>query len=393
MFIHNKKKKFILSIVNFIIETICLPQKIFSKKNELNSIIPNKILLLRLDHIGDVVMTSPAFSLLREKFPNARIMLLTNPAGKQLFSNDHRIDEVLAFSWPWHHQKMREGFSWSKIKELIQLIRRLRKEKLDILIDFRGDLRFIALFGVLTGAKFRLSNSRSGESSLIHHISNYDIAKHEVERSLDVIECLVGSNGYIRPEIYLSDNEVPVVKALIEAETNAPFPEKFAILAPYSSREVKSWPHTHFREIIVHLLSQDFTVFVVGTREDRLNSEGLIGDFADNVFTLAGGTSIRELTTLISISSLVVGVDTGVLHLASCFDVPIVAIFGSTRSVEFRPYSPYAIVVESNTCVCNQFLHLKCDHAVNGYAKCLHELAPGPVIRAIEGVSKVRYLV
>ena len=386
MFIHNKKKKFVLSIVNVIIELLWLPQKIFSNKNKFREIVPQKILLLRLDHIGDVVMTSPSFSLLRERFPQAKILLLTNAAGKQLFSNDHRINEVLVFNWPWGQQKIEERFSLSKIKELIRLILRLRKERLDIVIDFRGDLRFIVLFGVLTGARVRVSNSRSGKSSLLHHISNYDISRHEVERSLDVIECFVSSNAPARPEIYLNNSDISAIKLFVEAEICAPFPAKSAIIAPYSSREVKSWPPIYFKEVISYLKSKGFTVFVVGTKHDKANAEDMISDFDKDVFSFAGKTSVRELAVLISMSTIVVGVDTGVLHLASCFDVPIVAIFGSTRSIEFRPYSPYTTIVESNTCTCNQFLHLKCDHEVNGYAKCLYQLAPATVIQAIDSV-------
>jgi heptosyltransferase-3 len=361
MFIHNKKKKFVLSIVNVIIELISLPAKLFRKETNLNNIEPAKILLLRLDHIGDVIMTSPSFSLMRERFPAARILLLTNGAGKQLYQEDHRIDEVWVFNWPWGQQRIREKFSWSKIKELIEIILKLRRENIDVFVDFRGDLRFIFLFGVLTGARFRVSNSRSGKSSLLHHISDYDVSKHEVERSLDVLKVFGNLKGPVRPEIYLNNTEISDVKTLIEKVINAPLPGKLAVIGPYSSRDVKSWPSAYFVEVISYLREKDFTVLIVGTAADQNHSEDLISGFNEGVFSFAGKTTVRELAAMVSVSSVVVGVDTGVLHLASCFDVPIIAIFGSTRSIEFRPYSPFAKIVESNTCICNQFLHLKCD--------------------------------
>jgi ADP-heptose:LPS heptosyltransferase len=386
MLIHNKKKKFILSIVNIFIELICLPQKIFSSKTNFLKTSPDKILLIRLDHIGDVVMTSPAFSLLRERFPESKILLLTNSAGKELFSNDPRINEVLAFNWPWGQQKVKERFLFSKIKELFHLIVQLRKENLDILIDFRGDLRFIVLFGVLTQTKIKISNSRSGKSSLLNHISDYDISRHEVERSLDVIECMVNSKGEVRPEIYLKNTEISSAKRFVESEIKVPFPSKLAIIAPYSSRDVKSWPSAYFGEVISYLRKNDFTVIVVGTKDDKDSAEDMISEFPNNVFSSAGRTSARELAALISISTLVVGVDTGVLHIASCFDIPIVAIFGPTRSIEFRPYSAHCHLVQTNTCKCNQFMHLKCDCPVDGYAYCLYNLKPSSVIHEISKI-------
>jgi heptosyltransferase-1 len=331
-------------------------------------------------------MTSPAFSLLREKYPESKILLLTNSAGKELFSRDPRINEVLAFNWPWGQQKIKERFSLSKVKELSRLIARLRKEKLDFLIDFRGDLRFIVLFGVLTQTKVKISNSRSGKSSLLDHISNYDISKHEVERSLDVIKCMVDTPEKARPKIHLKSTEISGIRQFVENEINGPFPSKLAVIAPYSSRDVKSWPDVYFLEVISYLRSEDFTVIVVGTKDDRLAAEEIVSEFPDGVFSFAGRTSARELAALVSISTLVVGVDTGVLHIASCFDTPIVAIFGPTRSAEFRPYSPHSHLVQSNTCRCNQFMHLKCDCPVDGYANCLYNLKPSSVIQVISKI-------
>ena len=384
MFIHNKKKKFVLSIVNVIIEIISLPVRLLRKEINPIDIEPKKILLLRLDHIGDVVMTSPSFSLMRARFPKAKILLLTNEAGRQLYKQDPRIDEVWVFNWPWEQQRTGEHFSWTKIKELKTIILKLRQENIDVFVDFRGDLRFIFLFGVLTGTRFRMSNSRSGKSSLLHQISEYDVAKHEVERSLDVLKLFGSLNGPVRPQIYLDNEEICELKIIIENTTSSPIPGKIAVIGPYSSRDVKSWPSAYFVEVIRYLREKDFTVLVVGTAADHTHATDLISEFKEGVFSLAGKTSVRQLAALVSISSIVIGVDTGVLHLAACFDVPIIALFGSTRSIEFRPYSPFAVVVDSQCCTCNQFLHLKCDQPVSGYAKCMTQIKPSAVVQEID---------
>ncbi|NEU10237.1 glycosyltransferase family 9 protein [Flavihumibacter sp. R14] len=388
--IHNKKKGFALKMINVLIRVLYFPGKLFSKKPDLLTLKPEKILMLRLDHIGDVVMTSPAFSVLRERFPYSKILLLTDTVGQQLFSKDPRIDEVLVYNWPWVHQKKNNRFTAQRVRELYRLVIRLRREKIELLIDFRGDLRFIALFGVVAGAKIRISNSRCGNSELLHSISDYDVSRHEVERSLQVVECFGETGKHLKPQIYLEGHETPAIRQKLERLTGASFPDKFAVIAPYSSKDVKSWPTDYFRQVISHLSATGYTVIVVGTNEDRDHAVDMIKNISGEVYCLAGETSIRELAALVSISTVIIGVDTGVLHIAACFDVPVVAIFGSTRSVEFRPYSPSAQVLETKTCQCNQFMHDKCDYSINGYAQCLSQLKPSKVIEAIEEIQQNR---
>lgn len=387
MHIHNKKKKIALSIFNLLVELSYLPFKLFLKKVDIFTYEPKKILLVRLDHIGDIVMTTPSFSLIRKRFPSAKIYLLANSGAKNLLNGDPRIDEIIVFNWPWSQPKTKGRFSWTKIKELIAVIWKIRKENIDLFIDFRGDLRFILLFGFLTGIRIRVSNSRSGKSSFLKHVSEYNVEKHEVERSADVLQCFVQPEAPLRPKIFFEEQELLNIKMLVEREINADFPQKLAIIAPYSSRDVKSWPNSYFQELIHHVSSKAYTVILVGTASDQIYASQLIAAFKENVFSLAGKTSVRELGALVKQASIVIGVDTGVLHLASCFEVPIIALFGSTRSVEFKPYSPHTTVLDSGTCTCNQFLHVTCDSEVDGYAKCLSQLKPSSVIQAFDKLS------
>lgn len=384
MVIHDKKKKLVLSIINFVIELLYAPVRLFSRKIDFSSFVPRKILLIRLDHIGDVVMTSPAFTLLKDKFPESEIILLTSSAGKQLYSNHPAVDKLVQFNWPWSYQKSDNRFTFKKIKQIADIVILLRKEKIDLCVDFRGDIRFVILFGVLTGARCRISNSRSGNSSLLHNITPYHNLKHEVDRSLEVLECIVKPEAKIYPRLKIHDEELNAAKRFVASVTGSSVPGQIALIAPYSSQHIKSWPDDHFRQVMKHLVARGFTVLVLGTDEDRVEADALTAGFEENVYSITGRTKIREAAALICMSDVIIGVDTGVLHIASCFNTLIVAIFGATRSLEYAPYSKYATVVDSGTCVCNQFLHMSCDHPVNTFSKCLYQLSPTTVIGAIE---------
>ena len=384
MIIHNKNKRLSALIINAIIEFLWLPKRLFSHKTDLQQLNPNKILVLRLDHVGDVVMTSPSFAFLRKRFPTAKIILLADSTCKHLYQSDPNLNEILTFNWPWAHQKKNNKLTFLKIREIFNLIVKLRKEKIDLFIDFRGDLRFVFLFGVLTGSIVRISNSRIGQSSLLHHIAEYKVSSHEVERTLDVVKCLGGQITQTRPHLTLKETELKEIKCLIQRETGVAVHDKIAVIAPYSSQDIKSWPGSYFIEVISYLDENGYLTLILGTGDDLDDSLSMITPACKNVFSLAGKTDIRQVAALIAVSTVVVGIDTGVLHIASCFDVPVIAIFGPTRPLEFKPYSPYTSVIDSVACECNQFLHLECDCPVDGYALCLTKALPSSVIRAIE---------
>lgn len=383
MVIHDKRKKIALGLVNFFIESLYFPVRLFSRKIDFEGFTPRKILLIRIDHIGDVVMTSPAFTLLKERYPESEILLLTSSAGRQLYGSHPEIDRVLEFNWPWSYQKSDNRFTVQKFREIYSLVSLLRKEQIDLFVDFRGDLRFVLLFGLFAGAKVRISNSRSGKSSLLHHIIPYDHDKHEVERSIEVLRCLVTPAAKYYPSLTLLPADIEAAQRSVSGATGISDFSRVALIAPYSSQHIKSWPDGHFQQVIRHLVEKDFTVLVMGTWEDEADAMQLVAPFPRNVFSIAGKTGIREAAALISMSAVIVGVDTGVLHLASCFDIPIVAIFGATRSLEYAPYSAKTRVVDSGLCKCDQFLHMKCDEPVSTYSWCLAQLTPDRVIRAV----------
>jgi ADP-heptose:LPS heptosyltransferase len=383
--IANRKKRFALQAFNLVTSLLFLPKKIFRKPVDFDNINPTKILLIRLDYIGDVVMTSPTFPLLKQRFPDASISLLTNSIAKQLLQGDKNIDNIYVFNWPWRHLRKSDGFTFQKIKVLIKLVAQLRREKFDMVVDFRGDIRFLLLFGVFIGAKVKLSNSRSGNRDIPDHVSAYDIAKHEVERTQDIIKCVIQTEKYTRPNIQITRQKESEAIELLEKITGSAFSSNSIVVAPFSSKDIKSWPLAHFQRVISYLSSRH-TIFIVGTSEDEPVATALI-DKCENVFSLAGKTSIVQLAAVTKLCSLVVGIDTGVLHIASCFSTPILAIFGPTRSIEYRPYSPLCTVVENEHCTCDQFTHAKCDRMTDGYAGCLKDLGADLVINQLEKMS------
>lgn len=380
------KKKVAFFVLNMAVSALSLPARLLKRSTNLSELRPKKILIIRLDYIGDVVMTSPAFSFLRSKFPEASISLLTNGVARDLYKSDSNLDKIWVYNWPWRLLRKDNGFNRAKVRELFHLVRSLRKERFDLVVDSRGDTRFLLLFGVLVGAKTKIGNSRSGKTGVLDFTALHDPDKHEVERSFDALRCFGNGPTELQPYINLTDNEIEKATGLVKS-LNTEGRKKVALIAPYSSKDVKSWPMEYFEEVISHLLTENYLVLVAGTKDDVESAYRLTGAFVKNVYSLAGKTSIVELAALTSVCQLVVGVDTGVLHIASCFKTPIVAIFGPTRACEYRPYSKQSVVADNQSCACDQLTHAKCDIPVGDYAKCMFELTPGAVVAAIDRIQ------
>lgn len=330
-------------------------------------------------------MTSPCFTFLKSRFPNSSLHLLTNAAAASLYKGDPSLSTIHTFDWPWSHLRSNNKFTMAKLRRLFQLVVYLKKERFDLMIDFRGDIRFVVLFGVLIRAKIRIGNSRSGDSRLLHHVSQYELSRHEVERALDVVSFFGEPPGKLSPHIPLSTQDRLTAVQLIQEVAGGTVPEKKVILAPYSSKDIKSWPVDYFMKVIAFLSAHEYHVFVVGAKGDAANAADLAAPFGKYVYSIAGLTSLRQLAALTALAELVVGVDTGVLHIASCYNTPIVAIFGPTRAVEYRPYSSALKIADSQSCTCNQFTHSSCSRHTHGYAGCMNDLQPEAVINAIKG--------
>ena len=131
-----------------------------------------KILVIRLDQIGDVVMTRPALKAIQERFPQAEMDALVSSETAPLFSFIPGIHTVIVFKGGW-----------------FSILRLLRLRKYDLAIDFRGDLRNIALMAA-AGIPHRLGYGITGGGFLLTHEGRFSRRLHQVELNLQLLSPL-----------------------------------------------------------------------------------------------------------------------------------------------------------------------------------------------------------
>ncbi len=297
---------------------------------------PNNILIIKPSSLGDIVLALPALTALRKSFPNARISWLVRPTFAQLLENHPHLDQIIPFD---RELLGRAWFSPSALGALISLIRRLRRARFDLTIDFQGLFRTGSLAWLSACPKrFGMADAREfAHLFYSHKVPRQPNRIHLVDYYLDIIRA--AGAGALDVEFVLPDNAAAAdsVAALLRADAVAP--DSYAVLVPGSAHTDKCWPVDRFAALAGKIAS-DFALSIVatGTKGESQNVEKLRSLAPVPVANLAGRTSLAELIELMRKARLVVTNDTGPGHIAAALGVPIVMIFGRSNPARVAPY-------------------------------------------------------
>src|SRR3989344_6272377 len=144
---------------------------------------PEKILIIRNDHIGDMALATPVWRELKKCFPNSRITVLADPINKILIEKDSNVDEIIDIGLFWRKKNLKSLLNYLKI------LRKIRKERFDVGIDLRRSWLNIFLFLFLGKVKARVSyyNINGGKAFLTHPIF-YDKKINVINENINLIE-------------------------------------------------------------------------------------------------------------------------------------------------------------------------------------------------------------
>ena len=328
-----------------------------------------KILLIRLRRIGDIIMTTPAVSVLREGFPQASISYVVEKPYKSLVDGNPNLDKIIALS--------RE----KTIRESLSVIRQIRKEKYDLVLDFHGGPR-ASLIALFSKAKLKI-----GYRIKYRHII-YDIAIprskengyfHSVENHINLVKVL-GIKVNSLPPLELPQaqkEEHEKVKRIVNEKGLDS--SKNIILHISAGNEFRDWGVENLIQLINLLASlEGIKIILIGEEEDRNVEEEILRKADHPLFSLVGMLNLRELRELISHSTLFVGSDSGPMHIAASTSTPIVAYFGPTLSAHFAPWMAKASIIEKDF-DCRPCKQKQCHYKD---FRCLQSIKPEEVYEA-----------
>jgi heptosyltransferase-1 len=323
-----------------------------------------RVLIVRLSAMGDVIHTLPAVHFLRQVFPQAFIGWLIEERWAELLcapGSPRRgprsvlrplVDEVHTVNLKeWRKSR----FSITTLQHAARVWNDVRDARYDVAVDLQGAIRS-AVLARWSGARtvYGVAEPREAPASLWYTRRVVARGRHVIEQNLSVAEALVGHRAAMTPKELPCDlrndlpNELPK-EPQAEQHISRQLAElgigEFAILNPGAGWGAKRWPAERYGEVAGKLADQGIaSILNYGPGEEELVRAA---EAASGGTARAMSSTITELIALTRRARLFIGGDTGPMHLAAALRVPVVAIFGPTDPARNGPYGTPSIVLRS----------------------------------------------
>ena len=331
-------------MIHYILKTAFITCRLINgnlihKRENLNLSKIKKILVIRTDGLGDVVMSTPAFRALREFFPYSNITLLTASWSKELVETIPAFDEIIYFDAPWIVKKSKR--KWIR---LFQTIKELRRKYFDLAIDLRGDFRNNIMM-YLCGIKYRMGFNITGCEFFLTHIVACGEDHHPVNSMFSLIR-------YLNPEerkkytlsLWITEEDRRFANTLL-AENNLSDNHLIVVIHPGAKWSGRHWVPERYGQIADRLIKEyEAKVILAGGPTDFGITKQILDSMTQRPI-MAGKSSIRQFCALLERSDLFIGVDSGPMHMATAMGTRVIALFGPARPEAVGPYGDGHIVV------------------------------------------------
>ncbi len=283
-----------------------------------------KILITRTDRIGDLVLSTPIFSALRKRFPDAWIACLTSIDNRALVEGNLYLDEVILYD-----KKDREKSFWGNLK----LAWGLRRKRFDIVIHFHATNR-MHLLTWMAGIPHRIGWTRRLSWALTQGFSDVKVEgkKHEAAYNFDLlaplgIACPDSFRTFI-PVTERNEQSLENLTAHLEISSHKPW----IALLPSASCPSKRWPAGSFARVLDFLKEKTAAeILMIGAREDRPILDKIRTLTSTPFHDLTGRLSLGMLAVLLKKSALLISNDSGPVHIAGAVGTPVISIFGRNQ--------------------------------------------------------------
>ena len=303
------------------------------------------ILIIKPSSLGDVVRSVPIFHGLRERYEDARISWVIRPDCASLLDHLPGLHERIAFD-RWTFARM--GRSMSATKAFAGFLRHLRMQRFDLVLDLQGLFRSGFLSRV-TGSPVRLGFSHAREMAPIfytHRIGCQE-GEHIVESLWRFADRLGFGRAEMRFDLTLDAGAEADARDLLHCSgLSADYP--YGVMLVGGSESSKRWSPSGFGRV-ADVLRQEYHIptVLLGTGETEHQIAQMVDREArGGIVNLINKTSLPQLTAILKSARLVVGNDSGPLHIAAALGVPLVALYGPTDPRVVGPYGQCDGVVE-----------------------------------------------
>jgi len=333
----NKKRKLIIYAINLI--GLVLYPFFFVLRNKwrnarkelLRKLQNNEIGTIGInctDRLGDILFLTPVLKALRKSYPSVKLTVFTNKTGQEIFKSNPAVDEIIVVDNFWSNKSLvniRE-FVRSFNASYFKTIREIRRKKLDVILEVKGDFRNIVLFDIFLGAQYLVGYALSGFGWMLDWELEYQSGMHEIDAKLRIAE-LLGAKATDRGmELFLSPDDERFADEFLCVHKIG-HNDMIAVFHVGGTWEPRLWPVQNFIEIEKKLKQKyGAKIILIGDKRDEEKNERFQHAVPEAV--RLNKATITQSAAVIKKADIYLGNDSGPLHLARCVKTPLVGIFG-----------------------------------------------------------------
>ncbi|MEZ4599685.1 MAG: lipopolysaccharide heptosyltransferase II [Syntrophotaleaceae bacterium] len=339
------------------------------------------ILCIRLDSLGDVLMTTPALKALKAGRPERRITLLTSPAGARVATLIPEIQDVIIYSSPWMKATAPRADSRYEF-EMVEVLRD-RFDAVVIFTVFSQNPLPAAMLAYLANIPLRLAHCRENPYQLLTdwvRETDLDVnrgVRHEVRRQLDLVSAVNCRTEDETLSLSVSSGDRENLREkLADRRLDTTLP--WLVIHPGASAPSRRYRPEGFASVVSTLQSvHGFQIVLTGSRDEIELVESIRRQAGVPALSLAGCLSLRELAALIAESPLLISNNTGPAHMAAALGTPVVDLYALTNPQHTPWQVPHRILNVDVPCR-NCFKSI-CPH---GHQDCLKKVSPEAIVTA-----------
>ncbi|MBI3330973.1 MAG: lipopolysaccharide heptosyltransferase II [Candidatus Omnitrophica bacterium] len=288
------------------------------------AIIPRRILVIRLDRLGDVALSTPALQALRERFPHAFIAMLVRPPCRDVVEGHPALNEVIGYDKDGAHRSLRAT---------VRFARSLRRYEFDTALVLHPSNRSHWI-PWLAGIPVRIGYNRKSGWLLTHRFPHrkQEGQQHEAAYTVELLAPFDIPDEVVPPVVPVQPDAAKRVDALLTACAVGPH-ERLVAIHPSASCVSKRWMPERFAEVADRLVAeQGVRVCLVAAEADAAHAQQVARAMRQPALDFAGGLSVAELIALLRRCRLLLSNDSGPVHLAAAVGTPVVDIFGRNQA-------------------------------------------------------------
>lgn len=274
-----------------------------------------KILIVRFSSIGDIVLTTPVIQALKESGESREIHFLTKKNFRSILEDNPHVDKLILIE-----------------KSIDEVTAKLKQENYDLIVDLHNNLRTKSLKSKLRIPSRTFQKLNIAKWLLVNFKINRLPDLHIVDRYLETVKDLIEKKPK-KGEFYISkENQIDPTE-LIGVPKRSYI--TVAVGAKFATKQI---PTQKLKEI---LDNAGLPVVLLGGAEDKIKGEEIVESISGDVYNLCGKLNLQQSASVVAQSKVLLTSDTGLMHIAACYNVPIVSVWGNTvPELGMYPYRP-----------------------------------------------------